>query len=550
MSLGTLGGRPVLVLKEGVSRTRGEEARRLNIMAAKAVAETVKTTLGPRGMDKMIVDSLGDVTISNDGAAILEEMEVAHPAAKLMVNLAKGQDKEVGDGTTTAVVLAGEILAGAEHLLNKDIHPTIILEGLQKSLKKAEEVLEGAAVRVDPEDEDLLKSVATTAMSSKLVKGGGERLARVAVEAMKAVAEERGGKTVADVENVKIMKKRGKSLLDSEFVKGVILDKEIVHRDMPRRIKGARIALVNLSLEVKKPEIDLEIQITSPDELRAFMDQEAEILRDKVEKVTATGANVVFCQKGIDDVAQGLLARKGVIAVRRVSQKDIERLKRATGGMIVNSLDGITGEALSRADLVEERKIGEDRMIFIEGCPEAKSVTLLLRAGGDTILDEAERGMKDALYVVRNTIEDRKLVYGGGSIQLVLANGVRDLARQVGGKEQLAMEAFADALESICRILAENAGMDAVDTLMRLRKEHSAGRTTLGVDVFAGDLGDMAKLGVHDAYRSVKNSVSGAIETSTLILRTDDMITARPYEAPPKGMPGEEGEGPPDLGEF
>jgi len=549
MSLATIGGKPVLILKEGTSRTRGDEARRINIMAAKAVADTVKTTLGPRGMDKIIVDSLGDVTVSNDGAAILEELEVVHPAAKLMVNLAKGQDKEVGDGTTTSVVLAGELLSEAENLLDKDIHPTIVIEGFQKALKKAQEELDKIAINVDPGDEELLKKVAMTAMGSKLIKGGGERLAEVVVKAVKAVSEERDGKIVADIDDIKIMKKKGKSLAESEFIRGIILDKEVVHTDMPKRVKDAKIALINLSLEVKKPEIDVEVQISTPEELRGFIEQETHMLREKVEKIVSTGANVVFCQKGIDEVAQHILAQKGVLAVRRVSQKDMERLEKATGGRIINHLDDLTEEVLGRAGLVEERKIGEDKLVFIEDCVNPKAVTILLRAGGDTILDEAERGIKDALYVVRNTVEDKKLVYGGGSVQLELARKIRDYAVQIGGKEQLAIEAFASALESITRILADNAGMDAVDTLMKLRKEHEEGKISYGVDVLAGDIGDMEKLGVYDTYRGVKNALTGATETSILILRTDDIIAAKPYEAKEKEKKEEEEEEKPSFGE-
>ncbi len=549
MSLATIGGKPVLILKEGTSRTRGDEARRINIMAAKAVADTVKTTLGPRGMDKIIVDSLGDVTVSNDGAAILEELEVVHPAAKLMVNLAKGQDKEVGDGTTTSVVLAGELLSEAENLLDKDIHPTIVIEGFQKALKKAQEELDKIAINVDPNNEELLKKVAMTAMGSKLIKGGGERLAEVVVKAVKAVSEERDGKIVADIDDIKIMKKKGKSLAESEFIRGIILDKEVVHTDMPKRVKDAKIALINLSLEVKKPEIDVEVQISTPEELRGFIEQETHMLREKVEKIVSTGANVVFCQKGIDEVAQHILAQKGVLAVRRVSQKDMERLEKATGGRIINHLDDLTEEVLGRAGLVEERKIGEDKLVFIEDCVNPKAVTILLRAGGDTILDEAERGIKDALYVVRNTVEDKKLVYGGGSVQLELARKIRDYAVQIGGKEQLAIEAFASALESITRILADNAGMDAVDTLMKLRKEHEEGKISYGVDVLAGDIEDMEKLGVYDTYRGVKNALTGATETSILILRTDDIIAAKPYEAKEKEKKEEEEEEKPSFGE-
>ena len=530
MALATIGGRPVLILKEGTTRTRGEEARRINIMAARAIADAIKTTLGPKGMDKMIVDSLGDITVSNDGATILEEMEVAHPAAKIMVNLAKAQDKEVGDGTTTAVVLAGEFLTEAENLLGKDIHPTIIIDGYEKALRFVEEELDKIAVEVDPDDLDLLKLVAETSMSSKLVRGARKRLAEVVVEAIKSVEEIQGGKRVVDVDNVKIMKKKGESLDETQFVKGIVLDKEVVHRDMPKRVKDAKIALLNLSLEVKKPEIDVEIQISSPEELRQFIDHETQMLREKVEKIASTGASVVFCQKGIDEVAQHFLAQKGIMAVRRVSEKDMKRLERATGGKIVNNLEDLTENELGYAGLVEERKIGEDRMVFVEDCKNPKAVTVLLRAGADTILDEAERGLKDALNVVRNVVEDGKVCYGGGAVQVELARRLRDYAERVGGKEQLAMEAYATALESIPRILAENAGMDSIDILVKLRKAHAEGKISYGVDPVGGDIADMAELGVYDTYRGVKNAISSATETAILIIKTDDIIAAKPYE--------------------
>jgi len=540
LALATIGGRPVLILKEGTTRTRGEEARRINIMAARAIADAIKTTLGPKGMDKMIVDSLGDITISNDGATILEEMEVAHPAAKIMVNLAKAQDKEVGDGTTTAVVLAGELLTEAENLLNKDIHPTIIIDGYERAQRFVEGELEKAAIEVDPDDLEFLRKVAETSMSSKLVRGARKRLAEVVVEAVKAVEEVQGGKRVVDVDNVKIMKKKGESLDETQFIRGIVLDKEVVHRDMPKLIRDAKIALLNLSLEVKKPEIDVEIQISSPEELRSFIDQETQILREKVEKIAATGANVVFCQKGIDEVAQHFLAQRGIMAVRRVSEKDMKRLERATGGKIVNNLEDLTGAELGYAGLVEERKIGEDRMVFVEDCKNPKAVTILVRAGADTILDEAERGLKDALYVVRNVVEDSKACHGGGAIQIELARRLRDYAETVGGKEQLAMEAYAAALESIPRILAENAGMDSIDVLVRLRQAHAEGRVSYGVDPVRGEIADMAELGVFDTYRGVKNSISSATETAILIIKTDDIIAAKPYEKEEKKEEKEE----------
>ncbi len=546
MALATVGGKPVLILKEGTTRTRGEEARRINIMAARAISDAVKTTLGPKGMDKMIVDTLGDITVSNDGATILQEMEVAHPAAKLMVNLAKAQDKEVGDGTTTSVVLAGELLAEAENLLQKDIHPTIIIDGYEKALKFIEEEIEKLAIEVNPDDEEWLKKVAETAMSSKLISAEKRKLAEIAVKAVKAVEEKKGDKRIVDIDNVKIVKKKGGSLSDVQFVRGVVLDKEVVHRDMPKIVKDAKIAILNLSLEIKKPEIDIEVQISSPQELREFIDQETRILKEKVEKIAATGANVVFCQKGIDEVAQHFLAKHGILAVRRVSEKDIQRIERATGGKVVNNLDDLTEAELGYAGIVEERKVGDDRMIFIEECKNPKAVTILIRAGADTILDEAERGLKDALYVVRNVVEDGKVFYGGGSIQAELALRLKDYAHTVKGKEQLAMEAFADALESIPRILAENSGMDSVDALVEIRNAHKAGNVSIGVDALNSKVGDMKELGVVDTYRGVKNAIAAATETAVLVIKTDDIIAAKPYEEKGKGKGGEEEEG----GEF
>jgi len=539
MAIANIGGRPVLILKEGTTRTKGEEARRINMEAAKAIADIIKTSLGPKGMDKMIVDSLGDITVSNDGATILQEMEVAHPAAKLMVNLAKAQDKEAGDGTTTAVVLAGELIEKAEDLLNKDIHPTIIIDGFEKALKYAQEELDNLATKVNPDDKEWLIKVATTAMASKMIRGEKEFLARIAVESVLSVAEEHNGKKVVDIDNVKIMKKKGKSLSETEYVKGIVLDKEVVHRNMPRRVENAKIALLNVSLEVKKPEIDVEVQVSSPQELRGFIEQETKMLQEKVEKIAASGANVVFCQKGIDEVAQHFLAKRGILAARRISEKDMTRLEKATGGRIISNLDDLTPESLGYAGLVEERKVGDDRMIFVENCKNPKAVTILLRAGADTILDEAERGLKDALYVTRNVVEDGKVLWGGGAVQQALAIRLRRYAEKVGGKDQLAIEAFADALESIPRILAENAGMDSVDAIVRLRKEHSEGRISYGIDPIAGDIADMAKLNVVDTYRAVRNALAAATETATLIIKTDDIISAKPYEKEEKKEKGE-----------
>jgi len=443
--LTTQGGQPVLILKEGTSRSRGKEAQRNNLLAARIVAETIKTTLGPRGMDKMLIDSLGDITITNDGAAILDEIDVEHPAAKMMVEVAKTQDDMVGDGTTTVVVLSGELLKKAEELLEQNIHPTVIVSGYRKASQKAMEVLEKIAVPVNLEDRETLKNVAMTSMRSKAVGTAREHLAEIAIDAVKQIAEKRGDKMIADIDNIQVIKKEGKSLLDTELVRGVILDKEVVHAGMPKRIENAKIALINAPLEVEKTEFSAEIRIRDPTQMKAFLDQETKILKEMVEKIAATGANVLICQKGIDDMAQHFLAKKGILAVRRAKESDMEKLSRATGGRVVTNIDGLKPEDLGQAALVEEKKVGDDKMVFVQGCKDPRSVSLLIRAGLERMVDEAERAMNDALSVVADVIEKNKIVAGGGAVEAEIAKELRKYASKVGGREQLAITAFADA---------------------------------------------------------------------------------------------------------
>ena len=526
-----LAGTPVLILKEGSTRRRGREAQRNNIMAARIIAEVLRSTLGPRGMDKMLIDSLGDITITNDGATILDEVEVEHPAAKMMVEVAKAQDDEVGDGTTTAVVLAGELLKEAEELLLQNIHPTIIVSGFRKAAQKAREILHEIGKDVDLDDRETLKKIVMTSMASKAVGGAKEHLAEIAIDAIRQIIEKRGDKLVADVDQIQVVKKEGKSLLDSQLVKGVIIDKEVVHPGMPKRVENAKIALLNCPLEIEKTEFDAEIRIRAPEQMKAFLDQEMKILRSMVEKIKKAGANVVFCQKGIDDVAQHFLAKEGILAVRRVKKSDMEKLARATGARIVTNLDDLKPEDLGEAELVEERKIGEDKMVFVEGCKDPKSVAILIRGGLERMVDEAERAIHDALCVLSDIVECPKVVGGGGAAEAELAKRLRQYATELGGRAQMAVEAFANALEIIPKTLAENAGLDPVDVMVALRHAHAEpGKEGWGVDVFETDpkkaVKDMFELGVLDPVRVKEQAIKAATEVACMILRIDDVIAA------------------------
>jgi thermosome len=514
-------------------------------MAARIVAETIRTTLGPRGMDKMLIDSLGDITITNDGASILKEIDVEHPAAKMMVEVAKTQDNMVGDGTTTVVVLAGELLRKAEEMLEQNIHPTVIISGYRKASEKAIEILDKISVPVNLEDRETLKKIAVTSMRSKAVGTAREHLAEIAVEAVKQIAEKRGDKMLADIDNVQIVKKKGKSVLDTLLVKGVILDKEVVHAEMPKRVEKAKIALLNAPLEVEKTEFSAEIRIRDPVQMKAFLDQETSMLKEMVEKVAGAGANVVICQKGIDDMAQHFLAKKGILAVRRAKESDMEKLARATGAKIMSNLEDISEKDLGYAELVEERRIGEDKMVFVEGCRDPRSVSVLIRAGLERMVDETERAMKDALSVIADVVEKNKVVAGGGAVEAEVAKELRNYASKVGGKEQLAIVSFAESLEVIPRSLAENAGLETLDIIVNLRAEHEKPNGCfMGVDVFTGKIVDMLKQGVLEPVKVKEQAIKSATEAASMIIRIDDIISAsKPKgEKAPAGKYGEEGE--------
>ncbi len=520
-------GIPVLILKEGTQRTTGAEALRSNMVAAMTIAEILRTTYGPRGMDKMLVDTLGDVTITNDGATILDKMDVQHPTAKMLVQIAKGQDDEVGDGTKTAVIFAGELLKAAEELLNKEVHPTIIINGYKKALEEATRYAENIARDVDINDLETLKKIASTALTSKAVHGVREYFAEIAVKAVKQVAEDRDGRIYVDLDNIQIIKKHGGSLADTKLVYGVILDKEVVHPGMPKRVEKAKIALIDAPLEIEKPDITAKINITSPDQIKTFLDEETRVLKDMVEKIAATGANVVICQKGIDDVAQHFLAKKGILAVRRVKRSDMEKLERATGGKIVSNIEDLTPNDLGYAELVEERKIGEDKMVFVEGTKDPKAVSIIIRGGLERVVDEAERSFRDALSVVADVLRVPKIVYGGGSFEIEIARHLREYATKVGGKEQLAVLSFAKALEGIVSALVENAGLDPIDMISELRSAHNKPEgVKYGVNVFKGKIEDMDVLGVIEPLTVKTNAIKAGTEAATLVLRIDDVVAA------------------------
>jgi thermosome len=538
--LTTQGGQPVLILKEGTSRKRGKEAQANNIMAAKVIAEVLRTTLGPRGMDKMLIDGLGDITITNDGASILDEIDVQHPAAKMMVEVAKTQDDMVGDGTTTAVILAGELLRKAEELMNQNIHPTVIVNGYRKAVEKAVEALAGLAITVSIDDRETLKKVSMTSMGSKAVGNASGHLSDITIDAVKLIAEKRGDKIVADIDNIQRVKKEGKSLFDTELVKGIIIDKEIVNAGMPKRVENAKIALLDSPLEVEKTEFSAEIRIRDPNQMQAFLDNETRMLKDMVAKVKASGAKVLFCQKGIDDMAQHFLAKEGIMAARRVKQSDMEKLARATGGSVITKFDDLKGSDLGEAGVVEERKVGDDKMIFVEKCKEPRSVAILIRAGLERMVDEADRAMNDALSVVADVVQDNKIVAGGGATESEIAKILRAFATKVGGREQLAIEAFADSLEVVPKTLAENAGLESIDILVGLRAAHEKKNGHLmGVDVFKGEIVNSYEDGVVEPMRVKEQAMKSAAEVAAMILRIDDVIAAtKPKEGgPPGGMP-------------
>jgi thermosome len=512
----------------------------MNILAARVVSEAVRTTLGPRGMDKMLVDSLGDVVITNDGVTILKEMEVEHPAAKMIVEVAKTQDDEVGDGTTTAVILAGELLHEAERLLDQAIHPTVIASGYRMASQKAQEILNGLADEVTIDKEELLKQIAMTAMTGKKAESARENLANLAVKAVRQIADKADGGYTVDIDYIGIEKKPGESTNDSKLIQGVILDKERVHPGMPKRVKNARIALLDCALEIKKTETDAEIRVTRPEQLRAFLNEEESMLKKMVDQIVATGANVIICQKGIDDIAQHYLAKADVYAVRRAKKSDMEKLARATGGEVVTNVEDLTSADLGKAGLVEERKIGDDKMTFVEECKNPKAVSILVRGGTEHVIDEVERAVHDAISVVSAAIEDGKIVVGGGSSEIELAKRLKEYAETVGGREALAVNGFANAVEAIPRTLSENAGLDSIDMLVDLRARHEkTNGKHFGINVYKGEIVDMMKAGVIEPLRAKTQAIKSASEAAIMILRIDDVISASKGISPPKGPGGE-----------
>ena len=531
-------GQPVIVLKEGTSRTQGRIAQRNNIAAAKIIAEIVKTTLGPKGMDKLLVDNIGDVIVTNDGATILEKMDVEHPAAKMIIEVAKTQDHVVGDGTTSAVVIAGELLKKAEELIEQKIHASTIISGYKKAVDMSLEVLDKMSKKIDLKDRETLRKIVKTSLGSKSLGFALDHITDIAIDAVLNVVKEVNGQLKADKDDIQIVKKIGKSLLESELVKGVVVDKEVVHAAMPKRIENARIALVDAPFEIEKTEFSAEIRIRDPLKIKEFLDEETNILKGMVDRVKAAGANVVFCQKGIDDAAQFFLAKEGILAVRRVKKSDMEKLAKATGGRIVTNFEDLSPKDLGKAGLVEERKIGEDRMVFVEKCENPKSVAILIRAGLERQLDEAERAINDAIMNMIDIVDDPRYVTGGGAFESEASRYLRQNAGKLSGKEQMAFLAFADALEVIPRTLSENAGLEPVEVMAQLRHAHETGKSSYGVNIYGGGVADMLEHGVLEPAKVKAHAIKSAFEAASMILRIDDVVAASKKKEEKK-KPGE-----------
>jgi thermosome len=542
-----MGQTPILILKEGTKRDKGKDAQYNNIMAARAIADAVRSTLGPRGMDKMLVDSLGDVVITNDGVTILKEIDVEHPAAKMLVEVAKAQDEECGDGTTTAVILAGELLKKSVDLVDANVHPTIITAGYRMAATKALEIMESVSEDVDVNDEDTLRKIAMTSMMSKSVVGSREHMADIAVGAVRKVAEKMNGNWVVDTDNIQVVKKQGGSMDDTQLIEGVIIDKEPVHPAMPKKIENARILLLDAALEIKKTEIDAKIEITDPSQMAAFLHEEERMMKVMVEKIKSFGVNVVFCQKGIDDLIQHFLTKEQIYAARRVKKSDMEKLAKATGANVGSKLDEMEEADLGYAEVVEVRKIQEEEMTFVTGCKNPKAISILIRGGTEHVVDEIERSLEDATSVVAVAIEDQKMLTGGGSTAVEIALKLREYSASVGGREQIAIDAYASAMEVIPTALAENAGLDPIDILIDLRKAHKAGKKFAGLNVYEGKVDDMHKLNVIEPFRVGKQAINSATDAAVMILRIDDVIASRGGGGGPGGkggMPGgEEGMG-------
>jgi thermosome len=527
------GQQPIIVLKEGTKREKGKGAQSNNIMAALAISDAVKSTLGPKGMDKMLVDSMGDVVVTNDGATILKEIDVEHPAAKMIVEVAKSQDEECGDGTTSAVVLTGELLKQAGELLEQNIHPTVVCGGYKLAADKAKEILNKMAMPIKSNDKKTLIEIAKTSMASKGASGEKQKLAEVVVDAVLNVQEKIDNNIYVDLDNIQIQKKQGGGISNTEIIEGIILDKERVHEGMPKFVKNAKIALVNAALEVKKTEVDARIQIQDPTQLQAFLDEEEGMLKKMVEKIKKSGANVLVCQKGIDDIAQHYLAKDGIFSVRRAKKSDLEKLSKATGGKIVANLDGLTSKDLGHAGHIEEKKIGDDKMTFITNCKNPKAVSILIRGTTEHVIDELERALHDALSVVKVALEDGKMTAGGGAAATEISMGLRDYAPTVGGREQMAIEAYANAIEIVPKTLSENAGLDPIDMMLEIRSEHKKGNKHAGINVLDGKVDDMFKNKVLEPLRVSFQEIEASTEAANMILRIDDVIASKGGGSPP-----------------
>jgi thermosome len=539
-----IGGQPIFILKEGSKRETGKDAMKNNIDAAKSIASAVRSSLGPRGMDKMLVDSLGDIVITNDGVTILKEMDVEHPAAKMMVEVSKTQDSFVGDGTTTAVIVAGALLQEAESLINQNVHPTVISSGYRMAADQAKKILDDISKPVKFTDKELLRKMAGTSLSSKSASSSKDLLSDISVDAIKAVAEKRDNNYNVDFDNVQVVKKQGGDIDNTQLIYGIIVDKEKVHPGMPNFVKNAKIALLDAALEIKKPEFDTNIRIDDPSMIQKFLSQEEGLLKDMVQKVKKSGANVLITQKGIDDLAQHYLSKEGIYAVRRVKKSDVEKLSKATGAAIVSSIEELSDQDLGAAEMVEQVKIGDDYLTFVTGCKNPKAVSILVRGGTEHVVDEIERSITDSLHVVAAAVEDGAYVAGGGSAASEIALKLREYASKVGGRQQLAIEKFANAMEEIPRALSENAGLDAIDILIKIRNEHAKGNKTAGINVFTGDVEDMEKVGVIEPIRVGKQAIEAATDAAVMILRIDDVIATKGSKggAPPSGGPGPGGD--------
>ena len=531
---------PVLVLKESALQQKGRDAQKNNITAAKLVAELVKTSLGPRGLDKMLVDSLGDVTITNDGATILKEIDAQHPAAKMMVEISKTIDTEVGDGTTSSVVFAGSLLEKAEKLLEKDVHSTLIVDGYQAASLKSLELLADLAKSVKPDDSESLIKIAKTSMQSKLVSDDSESLSKLIVSAVLKIADKNENDYSVDLDNLKVEKKSGGSIQDTTLINGIVLDKEVVHSGMPTKIQKAKIALVNAALEVEKTEVSSEIRISDPSQMQMFLEEENRMLKGMVDKLRSVGANVLICQKGIDDIVQHYLSKQGILAVRRVKESDMTKLSKATGGRITSNLDDISEKDLGSAKIVQQKKIESDKWVFIEGCSNPHAVTVLIRGGSQRVVDEADRSIHDALMVVKDVIEKPLIVAGGGSPEAYLAGKLKQWADSFDGREQLAIKQYAESLESIPLTIAENAGMDPIDSIIALRAKQNSGEQTTGINAREGKIGDVYSLDIVEPLAVKEQIIKSATEAACMILRIDDVIAISGGSSaggPPPGMP-------------